>query len=187
MHVATKSIQVTLFKDRVPAKLIARVANEYLSNFLREKVRLISINSSELRKVKEQHNGQPDDVLTFNDVAPIQLINLASLENLNSKLEQPLLKTRFRSNIVVSGLDAYAEESRKYVKIGECEFEVIIPAERCILITIDPVRLQKHPKQEPLRTLAKDKRGSDKVNFGVYLVPRKLGNISSTDTLEIIR
>ena len=186
-RVATKSIQVTLFKERVNAKLIARVVNEYLSNFLREKVRLISIDSNALRNIKEEHNGQPDDVISFSDVAPIHLVNTTSLEDLNSKLEQPLLATRFRPNIVVTGVDAYAEEDWKHIKIGECEFEVIIATERCALVNIDPVRLQKHPKQEPLRTLAKNTRGgSDKANFGVYLVPRKLGAISASDTLEVV-
>ena len=184
--VAKKSTYVSLFKDRVQATLIARVANEYLSEFLKEKVRLISINSKALRNVKEAYNGQPDDVLSFSDVAPIHLVNLASVEDLNSKLEQPVPATRFRPNIVVSGVSAYAEETWKYIKIGECEFEVIMSTKRCSLITIHPTRLQKHPKQEPLRTLSENKRGSDNVNFGVYLVPRKLGEISLTDKLEII-
>ena len=184
--VASKAIQVNLFNESFKARVIARVANEYLSNFLKEKVRLISIEPNELRKVNEKHNGQPDDVISLNDVAPLLLVNKASINDLNSKLEQPISNPQFRANIVVSTPVAYDEETWKYVKIGNCEFEVITRSERCILFTIDPVRAHRHPKQEPLRTLAKDKRGNDTVSFGVYLVPRKLGEISATDTLEVI-
>lgn len=184
--VAKKPIEVSLFKDKLKAKLIARVANEYLSQFLKEKVRLISNDTDALRNVKEQYNGQPNDVIAFSDVAPIHLVNMASINDLNSKLEQPIRIPQFRANIVVSTSEAYAEETWKYVKVGECEFEVITPTERCILLTMDPITGQKHPKQEPLRTLIKNKRGSNKVNFGVYLVPRKLGEISVNDTLEVL-
>ena len=185
--VATKSIQVSLFKDSIKAKVIARVANEFLSDFLKQQVRLITIDSNALRNVKEKHNGQPDDVISFSDVAPIHLVNKASIEDLNSKLEQPISIAQFRANVVVNTTVPYEEETWKYVKIDNCEFEVIKASERCTLVTIDPVRAQKHPKQEPLRTLIKNKRGNDKVCFGVYLVPRKLGEIRVNDKLEILK
>lgn len=184
--VATKSIQVSLFKDVIAAKLIARVANEYLSDFLKEQVRLISIDSNSLRKVKEKYSAAPNDEITFSDVAPIHLVNEASVTDLNYKLAQPILSTRFRPNMVISGVKAFEEETWKFIKIGECEFEVITATKRCSLITIDPVRLQRHPKQEPLRTLSENKKESINVNFGVYLVPRKLGEISVNDTLEVL-
>lgn len=185
--VATKSIQVSLFKDSISAKVIARVANEYLTDFLKEQVRLITIDSNALRNVKEKYNAAANDVINLSDVAPIHLVNMASVKDLNSKLLQPVLATRFRPNIVVSGVEAYEEETWKLVKIGECEFEVITATKRCSLITIDPVRLQRHPKQEPLRTLSENKRENTNVNFGVYLVPRKLGGISENDKLEVLK
>lgn len=44
---------------------------------------------------------------------------------------------QFRTNLVVSGTEPFAEDSWKRIRIGEVEFEAVKPCERCILTTVE--------------------------------------------------
>ena len=177
--------QVILFKTIVQSKVIEHEINIVLSKFLDQQLKLICVDKSKMRVVKEKYNGGFEDEISFNDIAPIHLVNEASVQDLNLKLQKPVLSERFRPNIIITGAPAYAEETWKKIKIGTCEFEVITKTERCSLITIDPETTIKDSKQEPLRTLAQQKRDK-KVVFGIYLIPRKLGVIRLEDKVEIL-
>ena len=180
-----QDIEVVLFKKETKALIVSKAVNNLLSEFLKEQVCLVCTNPLVLRSVKEEYNGKPGDVISFSDIAPVHLVNEESVKALNLNLVQPVLRTRFRPNIIVSGISAYAEENWKYIKIGECEFEVIIPTKRCSLITINPKSLEKHVNQEPLRSISKLKP-INKAHFGIYLIPRKLGKITTLDKIEIL-
>jgi len=180
-----ENIEVVLFKKTVKAQLILNEDDIVLSDFLEEKIRLIFVDPLALRTLDKEYNGKPNDKITFNDVAPIHLINQESVNEVNSKLEDPISSLLFRPNIIVSGIEAYEEEKWRSIRIGNCEFDILSSTERCSLITINLENAKSNVNQEPLRTLAKHKR-SKKVNFGIYLVPRKLGEIKTTDKVEIL-
>ncbi len=87
--------------------------------------------------------------------------------------------------MVVSGVEAYVEETWKEVRIGECLFDVITATPRCTLITINPDVAAFDPNQEPLRSLSTYKKEGNQINFGVYLIPKRPGTISVNDTLHL--
>ena len=182
----TQLINAFLFKNEISVQKIEHPINELISAFLSQKVSLVITEPSLFRNIKEEYNARPNDKITLNDVAPIHLISKDSVAFLNAELDEKIPIPQFRSNIVVSGTTAFEEEDWKYIKIGNCEFEVITKTQRCSLLTININNAEKHKNQEPLRTLPKLKKDK-KANFGIYLVPRKLGEIFVDDEVEVIR
>jgi uncharacterized protein YcbX len=129
--------------------------------------------------------GLPEDSVSYADDYPILLASEASLSELNSRLKEPVTMKHFRPNIVLSGSEAFEEDTWGRIRIGECEFELAQQCPRCVMTTINPETQQKHPQQEPLRTLAAYRRSpSGGAPFGVQLVPRRLGTIRIGDTAE---
>ena len=170
-----KSTEITLFKKNTFGRLINKEADQCLSNILNEPCKLIKIDKEKLRTIKDT-----DQQISFSDAYPIHLVTTASIRDLNNKLTTPITDNRYRPNIILSGVkEAYEEENWKSITIGNCEFEVIEQTERCSLITINADTLEKSQKQEPLRTLAKNKRDSKKVNFGIYLIPSNKSDIKN--------
>lgn len=164
------------------------VESEWISDYLGEDCRLFFMSDASNRIALQKRGGQPNDVASYADEAPLLLVSEESLADLNSKLETPVSMTNFRPNLVVKGCDAFAEDEWKFIRIGNCEFEVVQRCKRCVFTTINPDTLEKRTDGEPLRTLAtyrRHPRGG--VGFGVHLVPRKLGAVSIGDVVEVMR
>ena len=183
--ISTYATEINLFKKNTMGKLIeSEEAITWISDILEEPCKLITIDNKNLRKVNYKALGSN---ISFNDSYPIHLTTTASMRDINNKLETKIIDNRYRPNIVISGTKPYEEENWKSITIGNCLFKVITPTERCTLITINPITLIKDKKQEPLRTLAKNRDNNKKVNFGIYLIPIKTGNIKKGDPICINR
>jgi len=178
------SFKVSLFKKTTFGKTMDVKVNQWLSNVLEEPCSLIKIDTENLREVA---SNKLKNKISFTDAYPIHIITSASLNELNTKLKNPITDNRYRPNILISNTKPFEEENWKRVFIGNCEFEVITPTERCSLITINSLTLEKDKQQEPLRTLAKNKRGHKKVNFGIYLIPKNSGIISKNDIIKVTK
>ena len=63
-----------------------------------------------------------------------------------------LSAARFRANLIITGPEAYHEETWRRIKIGFYEYDVSCRTTRCKLPNVDPVTGEKHPS-EPDRTL----------------------------------
>lgn len=177
-------IRAKIFRDVTDGKVIEDRINEWITEEIEEPSKLMQIDNEALRKVKEKNNGKENDTIGFSDAAPIHLISEASLQSLNEKLETAVTVHHFRPNIVVKGCEAFEEDNWKTVRIGSCVFEKAIETERCSLITINPNTIKRSEHQEPLRTLAQIRGKNNSVNFGIYLIPRKLGTVNVEDKLE---
>ena len=121
------------------------------------------------------------------DVAPLLLANQASLDDLNQRLEVPVPMDRFRANIVVSGLAAYAEDDLHGLSLGGVSFDAVTACERCAVTTFDqaPDGSSDVASKEPLRTLSRYRRRENGyaggVMFGTYIAPVELGRICVGD------
>lgn len=175
-----ETIEVTLFKEKSLGKVINSEIDNWLTSIVGFDCKLIKIDKNNPRQTNQSN-------ITFSDVYPIHLISEESVKALNHKLEHHVKPNRFRPNIIISGIQAFEEESWSILQIGDCQFEVVSKTERCSLITINPCDGTKDPKQEPLRTLAKEFKSNGKVNFGIYLVPIKTGIIQKSDIIEITK
>jgi uncharacterized protein YcbX len=93
----------------------------------------------------------------FADAAPYLVANEASLDALNQSLvaggHQAVPMNRFRPNIIIRGLEAFAEHRLSRLdgegfRLGFCH-----PCERCVVTTIDQETAEKHPGRQPFKTL----------------------------------
>ncbi len=90
--------------------------------------------------------------MSFADGYPLLVISEASLSELNQRAsEPPQFMQQFRPNIVVTGDEAFIEDSWKKIRIGEVEFDVVKPCERCILTTVDHTSGIAKASKEPLK------------------------------------
>ncbi len=93
----------------------------------------------------------------FADAAPYLVANEASLDALNQTLvdagHQAVPMNRFRPNIVIRGLEAFAEHRLNRLEGEEFRLGFCHPCERCVVTTIDQDTAEKHPGRQPFNTL----------------------------------
>ncbi len=174
-----------MFDHNLTGRTLGDDAAIWISEALRTDAQLVALKDSK-RPMMPRHNAKEGDTVLLTDASPIHLISTASLQDLNERLDRQFPIHQFRPNLVVEGCDPYAEDKWKEVQIGDCVFEVHMACPRCVLSTIDPATGIADPQSEPLRSWAeyrKDDKG--KVNFGVYMIPRKLGTIKKGMRLEL--
>ena len=102
---------------------------------------------------KEELGYQP--LVGFQDAYPLHMLNLASVRDVESKLQNgapPLSARNFRPNIVITGGAAYEEDSWKRITIGNFEYQVSCRTVRCLLPNVNPITGIRHGS-EPNRTL----------------------------------
>ena len=186
-----ETASVKIWSSKCRARVYERETNEWFSNVLQTDCRLVVMPEETRRKVNYFYAVHKDDAVSFADAYPFLLIGEGSLEDLNSRLENPVPMNRFRPNLVVSGTDAFAEDNWKQIKIGECIFHVVKPCGRCVMTTIDQASGEKH-SAEPLKTLASyriPKRSiKKKILFGQNLIAENVGaTLKVGDKVEVIQ
>ena len=177
--------EVTIWNDTVTAEYYPQEIHRWFTDALGVECRLVQMGDSR-RPVESEYAVTPGDVVSFADAYPFLLIGEGSLEDLNSRLTEPVPMNRFRPNLVVKGSRAFEEDTWKRVRIGSTEFHVVKPCARCVLTTVDQVRGEKTGK-EPLATLSAYRNRDGKVLFGQNLIAERVGGtISVGDEVEII-
>lgn len=181
--------EVTVWKDSFLAGIENKSINEALSDFLTKTVKLVRYQSQSHRSLKEAGTAAVPETM-FADARPILLTNENSLEDLNVRLREqghePSLMERFRSNIVISGMEPYREDDIGEFRIGGLNFRNPKLCGRCPVITQD-VETGRVVSKETLRLLAeyRKKEGSTKIPFGVNLTPGDLGTIRIGDKVTV--
>lgn len=176
---------VTIWDDTVPAKIYDDATNEWFSDVLQTRVRLVQMPETTRRRVNEDYAVRESDTVSFADGYPFLLIGEGSLEDLNSRLETPLPMNRFRSNFVVAGSKPFAEDTWKRIRIGETVFHVVKPCGRCVITTTDQETGERG--KEPLKTLATFRTQNGKVMFGQNLIAESGGGtVKVGDEIEVI-
>lgn len=158
--------------------------NRWLSGFFAREVQLRWVGPELTRRVK-RHEEVP---LSFADGFPYLLTNEASLRDLQNRCPASVKMEQFRPNLVVTGAQAWEEDSWKVVRIGDVVFDVVKPCSRCVFTTVSPERGQKHPTGEPLATLQGFRTAQDNgaVDFGQNLIARNSGVIRVGDDVAVL-
>ncbi|NNE98948.1 MAG: MOSC domain-containing protein [Pyrinomonadaceae bacterium] len=194
------NIKVRVWDSVCDALLADDLINKWFSETFGSDLRLVKMPDSTRRRVNEKFNAG-DDIVSFADGYPILVICEASLADLNSRLDEKIPMDRFRPNIVVSGGEAYEEDSWRRIKIGGAVFRGVKPCARCVVTTVDQ-KTGVFRGKEPLKTLATYRKpadlypisseemgfGKNDVLFGMYLVADNFGEaISVGDDVEILK
>jgi uncharacterized protein len=131
--------------------------------------------TDEVFRQVDQRFAEPQHHTSFADGFPLLLISQGSLDDLNSRLDNPLPMSRFRPNLVVSGCPPYAEDGWLQICIGEMSLQLVKPCSRCRITTVDPQTGETGV--EPLKTLASYRRRGNQVLFGQNLIHEQPGEL----------
>ena len=176
--------RVSVWKDQCQAADGGDTAAQWFSDFLGTSCRLYFQPEQAVRSV-DQRFAREEDKTGFADGFPFLLTSESSLAELNSRLPSPVPMKRFRSNIVVDGLEAFAEDNWKLIQIRDVVFRVVKPCSRCVMITIDTDTGVKSGK-EPLSTLASYRKSAAGVIFGQNLIHNNTGIIRVGDKVKVL-
>ncbi|XP_037351871.1 mitochondrial amidoxime reducing component 2 [Talpa occidentalis] len=166
-------------------------AAQWFTNFLKtEAFRLVQFEKN--MKGRSSRKIFPEFVqdyqVAYPDCSPIMILSEASLADLNTRLEKKVKMENFRPNIVVTGCDAFEEDTWDELLIGGVEMKKILSCPRCVLTTVDP-DTGVIDRKEPLETL-KSYRLCDPSEksiyktsplFGMYYTVEKIGNLKVGD------
>lgn len=179
------AISVRVWRSTCDAVAVGANVDQWLSQFLGRDCRLVYMSEGERRAINPQFAVRDDDHVSFADGYPCMLIGQSSLDDLNARLATKLPMNRFRPSLVVSGAEPFAEDGWKRVRIGEVEFDVVKPCERCKVTTIEQ-STGEPSGSEPLRTLATYRRFGERILFGQNLIPEAPGTLRVGDAVEVL-
>jgi uncharacterized protein YcbX len=148
-----EQVPVRVWKDACVGVDQGAAAHEWVSRVIGEAVRLVRVAPDMQRAANPQFAGTTPAPLGFPDGYPLLVCNRASLEDLNARLPQPLPIERFRPNIVVSGLPAWAEDRIDTLTMGAVTLRLVKPCTRCSIPSLDP--RTGEPSTDPLPVLRK--------------------------------
>ncbi len=176
-------LRVKVWSDTCRAVAASPVADAWFSGFLGQPCRLVYMPDTTKRRVDARY-AVADNHTSFSDGYPFLLIGQASLNDLNSRLAEPLPMNRFRPNLVVSGGEPYAEDDWHELHVGETAFFGVKPCGRCTVTTTD--QETGETGKEPLKTLAAYRKRGNKILFGQNMVFGRQGSqISVGDAVRV--
>lgn len=175
--------QLRVWADEVSAVDGGQEAATWLSKNLGRKCRLAYIPDDSVRLV-DDHYASAGETVGFADAFPVLLISQASLDDLNSRLETAVPMNRFRPNLVVSGCEPFAEDSWRRIRVGEVEFDLVKPCDRCVMPSIDQRTAERDTTIN--RVLASYRRRDGKIYFGQNLLYPKVGKLHLSSPIEVI-
>jgi uncharacterized protein YcbX len=175
---------VTIWDDTCVGQFVSDEVDKWFTDMLGIKCRLVYM-PDETQRITDQLYAPGNNITSFSDAYPFLIIGEASLDDLNSRLEQPLPMNRFRPNIVFTGGEPFAEDLMHTILIGNIKFYGVKLCARCPIVTINQETASQG--KEPLKTLARYRFKNNKVLFGQNLVHDGLGEISIGDKLELLK
>lgn len=177
-----EEVTVSVWDDTCRAVKVSAIANEWFSEALKFPVKLVYMPATTQRLVDIDY-ATNKEIVSFADAYPFMMIGQSSLDDLNSRLDRPVLMNRFRPNIVFTGSAAYSEDIMHTFRISNITFHAVKPCARCVLTTIDQEQATKGV--EPLKTLSTYRTIKNKVMFGQNLLHERTGAIRVGDQLII--
>jgi uncharacterized protein len=185
----TTSRLVTVWRDTCQAWDEGDELAMWLSDFMHLKVRLVRMADDYRRGVDSKFAPQPAET-RFTDGFPLLIVSEASLDELNNRLverrAEPVPMGRFRPNLVVTGCDAFAEDTWRTVQIGSVILDIVKPCARCVLTTVDPKTGTVPDPAEPLATLNTFRKRNGKVMFAQNAIHRAPGTLVVGDHIDVI-
>ncbi|CAH2247493.1 jg27966 [Pararge aegeria aegeria] len=151
----------------VPVLDCGREASDWFCRLLNKpaiKFRLVIYASQKCRQLKNSSKHfrfTKDDTGAFPDEVSFSMMNEASVEDLNTRLQDKVTPRQFRANLFLAGAKPYEEDNWKFIKIRKNVFEIIKPCFRCVLTTISPENGVRHSEMEPLQTLKTYRQNAD--------------------------
>jgi uncharacterized protein YcbX len=146
------AVEVKCWNDLCSAFDAGDEAAEWLATYLDSPHRLVRFDPQRRRASDITWTEGLEALNQFSDGFPWLILSEASLADLNGRLEQPLPMNRFRPNIVIAGVAAYAEDRLYELSTGEVRFRIVKSCTRCVITTTNQTTGERQG-EEPMRTL----------------------------------
>lgn len=186
-------LDVTIWDSPVNAAVADEAVNDVLSDWLARPVKLVHMDALAHRAEGEEWAGNPAPV-GFADGFPVLVTTTGSLADLNRTLaakgQEPVGMERFRTNILVSCDDPWAEDLWETIEINGIVFDFVKPCARCIMTTQDQMTGERIGGN-PIQGLAEKRMSADRrvpgVLFGWNAVPRGEGEVRLGDAVRVVK
>jgi uncharacterized protein len=127
--------------------------SSYLSEWLGRPLRLVRFDPSGRRLSNQDWTAGREVPTLFTDGYPLLVLSRASIEDLAARVGHALPIERFRPNLLIDGVDAYAEDDASRLTTGAVELALTKACTRCVITTIDQSTGLRHQDEEPMATL----------------------------------
>src|SRR5262249_7671374 len=112
-------------------------AAQWLTQAVGMDARLLRISPVLDRYAKREYAGSLPAPVSFADGVPILVVNRASLEDLNTRMPEPVPIDRFRPNIVLDGLEPFAEDRIAALEFETVTLRLVKACTRCVITSTD--------------------------------------------------
>jgi hypothetical protein len=177
-----KTIPARIWNDTVAVVEASKQYHDWFSARLGMTCRLVGFPEHESRLIDPAYRPGQENV-SLADGYPLLVIGQSSLDDLNSRLEQPVPMNRFRPNIVFTGGDPYEEDQWRKFRVGGNRFLGVKPCGRCVLTTVD--QDTGVAGKEPLLTLSRYRRKGERICFGQNVIPVDYHEIHEGDEIVL--
>lgn len=151
LRAAGEPVAVRVWRDSCVGVAQGKAASEWVSQVLGTTVRLVRVAPDMVRAANSQFAGATPAPLNFPDGYPLLVCNESSLEELNLRLPAAIPMERFRPNLVLEGLPAWAEDEIDTISLGAVTLRLVKPCTRCAIPSLD--HLSGDPSTDPLPVL----------------------------------
>ena len=177
---------VRVWKAKVAAKSAGRESAEWFSDRLGRPCKLVFMPDSSRRPVDASSGIKPTGKITsFSDAYPFLMLGEASLDDLNSRLDESVSILRFRPNLVFSGGYPYQEDEFNDFIINGISFTGLENCARCNVPNINPETAEVSKDNQPIKTLAAYRTVDRKILLGRDLIHAGTGKVSVGDEIVL--
>lgn len=177
-----EQFQSKVWDDEVTVTEVSDKISEWFTTQLGMRCRLVSFPEKNPRPVNTKYSVNNEHV-GLADAYPFLIIGQSSLDDLNTRLNEPLPMNRFRPNFVFTGGTPFEEDTWNRFTIGGNRFAGVKPCDRCVLTTVNQDTAEKGV--EPLLTLSKYRKRDNKIYFGQNVVALDHTQISVGDKITL--
>ncbi len=181
-------VKVRVWDDEVPAFDLGDEASQWFTQFLDTAtqpsfgaLRLVRFDTSHARVASRTWTKSHTALNQFSDGFPILVASIASLNQLNQRLQaqgkEPVDMRRFRANVVLAGTEAHDEDRVTQLQVttaspngqqSEVVLKLVKPCPRCPIPNIDPDTAQSDTAVgDTLQGYRQDPRLDGKITFGM--------------------
>lgn len=175
-------LEVIIWDDTCTAQLVSDEANKWFTQALGLSCRLVYMPDDSQRPTDPRYAD--NNITSLSDGYPFMMIGQASLDELNSHLEESLPINRFRPNMVFTGGLPFQEDIMNEFTINNIHFNGVKLCARCNITTINQDDASKG--KEPLKTLSGYRSKNKKIYFGQNVVHTGVGVVTVGDELKVL-
>ncbi|HEY0652557.1 MAG TPA: MOSC domain-containing protein [Chryseosolibacter sp.] len=177
-----EKMRAKIWDDDVEVFEVDPGLSKWFSTHLKMSCRLVTFPEKNPRPVDPKYKVNNEHV-SLADAYPFLIIGQSSLDDLNTRLKEPVPMNRFRPNFVFTGGAPFEEDTWREFKIGDKRFVGVKPCARCVLTTVNQETGEKGI--EPLFTLSTYRKREAKVLFGQNLVGVDTGIVRVGDKISV--